>query len=99
MTLLHAIVRHDPPIRLLSNMIQFYPAALEKQDCLGRTALHVAAGCGANVRTIKSLVVAYSNACTTQDVDVSGQRIFSSLLFYSSSFSNMNSTPYKHDAP
>ena len=83
MTLLHAIVRHDPPIRLLSNMIQFYPAALEKQDCLGRTALHVAAGCGANVRTIKSLVVAYSNACTTQDVDVSGQRpSFSSTPLY-----------------
>ena len=90
MTLLHAIVRHDPPIRLLSNMIQFHPAALEKQDCLGRTALHVAAGCGANVRTIKSLLL--SNACTTQDVDVSGQR----LSFSSSSylhFSNMNSIP------
>lgn len=69
MTLLHAIVRYDPPITLLSDMIKLYPSALFATDCLGRTALHVAAGSCASLDTIKLLIMAYPHACNMQDGD------------------------------
>jgi len=69
MTLLHAIVRYDPPITLLSEMIKLYPSALFATDCLGRTALHVAAGSCASLDTIKLLIMAYPHACNMQDSD------------------------------
>eukprot|EP00579_Thalassiosira_antarctica_P015031 CAMPEP_0201938522 /NCGR_PEP_ID=MMETSP0903-20130614/41501_1 /ASSEMBLY_ACC=CAM_ASM_000552 /TAXON_ID=420261 /ORGANISM="Thalassiosira antarctica, Strain CCMP982" /LENGTH=101 /DNA_ID=CAMNT_0048479793 /DNA_START=121 /DNA_END=423 /DNA_ORIENTATION=+ len=43
MTLLHACVRFDPPIKVLDKIIKLYPQALKGEDCLGRTPLHVAA--------------------------------------------------------
>lgn len=69
MTLLHAIVRYDPPITLLSDMIKLYPSALFATDCLGRTALHVAAGSCTSLDTIKLLIMAYPHACNIQDSD------------------------------
>ena len=67
--MLHAIVRNDPPITLLSEMIKLHPSALFATDCLGRNALHVAAGSCASLDTIKLLVMAYPNACNIQDGD------------------------------
>lgn len=71
MTLLHAAVRNNPPNKVLSRMVKFYPEALKSVDCLGRMPLHVAAGCGADKWAIKTLVVAFPKACQTQDDDVS----------------------------
>ena len=48
MTLVHACVRYDPPVHVLSQMVNLYPKAVEQEDCLGRTPLHVAAGCSAD---------------------------------------------------
>mmetsp|Transcript_18172 Transcript_18172/g.39281 ORF Transcript_18172/g.39281 Transcript_18172/m.39281 type:complete len:169 (+) Transcript_18172:494-1000(+) len=69
MTLLHAIVRHNPPNEVLTNMIKLYPKALEAADCLGRMPLHIAAGSGANTWVMKFLVLAFPQACNIQDED------------------------------
>mmetsp|Transcript_19308 Transcript_19308/g.42013 ORF Transcript_19308/g.42013 Transcript_19308/m.42013 type:complete len:247 (-) Transcript_19308:57-797(-) len=69
MTLLHACVRFNPPIKILDQMIRLYPRALKGEDCLGRTPLHVAAGCGANPIVIKILTINYPQACNVQDED------------------------------
>ncbi|KAL7524322.1 hypothetical protein ACHAXR_001490, partial [Thalassiosira sp. AJA248-18] len=69
MTLLHACVRYDPPIKLLDQMIKLYPEALEGEDCLGRTPLHVAAGSSASPWVIKLLTINYPQACNIQDED------------------------------
>lgn len=69
MTLLHAIVRHDPPNKLLRRMIKLYPEALISKDCLGRTPLHVATGSGSDECIIKVLVVSCPEACNAQDED------------------------------
>ncbi|KAL9180613.1 hypothetical protein ACHAXT_011066 [Thalassiosira profunda] len=69
MSLLHACVRYNPPLKLLERMIQLYPRALRGEDCLGRTPLHVAAGTGASPWVIKLLVLNYSEACNIQDLD------------------------------
>lgn len=67
MTLLHACLRYGPPIKILDQMINLYPQALEVQDCLGRTPLHVAAGSGAFQWVIGLLTGNYPEACNIQD--------------------------------
>ena len=67
MTLLHACVRYDPPASLLQQMIEHYPQALMKVDCLGRTPLHVASGCGASLPVLELLTMGYPEACSVQD--------------------------------
>eukprot|EP01083_Nonionella_stella_P250929 866335_1 len=69
MTLLHACVRYDPPIKVLDQMINLYPLSLTQQDCLGRTPLHVAAGSGASPWVIQLLIMNYAPACSIQDDD------------------------------
>eukprot|EP00579_Thalassiosira_antarctica_P019019 CAMPEP_0201957652 /NCGR_PEP_ID=MMETSP0904-20121228/4974_1 /ASSEMBLY_ACC=CAM_ASM_000553 /TAXON_ID=420261 /ORGANISM="Thalassiosira antarctica, Strain CCMP982" /LENGTH=234 /DNA_ID=CAMNT_0048502737 /DNA_START=16 /DNA_END=720 /DNA_ORIENTATION=+ len=69
MTLLHACVRYDPPIKVLDNLIKLYPQVLREGDCLGRTPLHVAAGSGASPWVIKLLTMNYPQACNVQDED------------------------------
>lgn len=69
MTLLHSVVRYDPPIELLVQMIELYPTALGACDCLGRTPLHVAAGSGASTNVMKILTVNCPGACSIQDED------------------------------
>lgn len=69
MTLLHAIVRRDPPVDLLIRMIELYPKAMAAEDCLGRTPLHVAAGCGARPRIVGTLTANYPKACDVRDED------------------------------
>ena len=69
MTLLHACVRFDPPISVLQKVIELHPQALRKEDCIGRTPLHIAAGSGASSLVMKILTVNYPDACNIQDED------------------------------
>ncbi|KAL3766250.1 hypothetical protein ACHAW5_008196 [Stephanodiscus triporus] len=67
MTLLHACVRFDPPTSVLLKVIHLHPEALRKEDCIGRTPLHVAAGSGASFFVMKVLTAMYPGACAIQD--------------------------------
>ncbi len=69
MTLLHAVVRYNPPLHILDTIILAHGDALEGQDCLGRTPLHVACGSGAHCQIIRRLVKAFPRACDLQDED------------------------------
>jgi hypothetical protein len=50
-------------------MIELHPQALEKEDCIGRTPLHIAAGSGASLLVMKVLTMKYPEACNIQDED------------------------------
>ncbi|KAL7455741.1 hypothetical protein ACHAWC_007977 [Mediolabrus comicus] len=69
MTLLHAVIKYNPPIQVLESMIQAHSDAIRGQDCLGRTPLHVACGTGSDSSIIRMLARAYPEACDVQDVD------------------------------
>ena len=69
MTLLHAVVRYDPPLTIVGKMIDICPDLPSAMDCLGRTPLHVAAGLGAASGLIKFLAASWPDACTAQDED------------------------------
>ncbi len=69
MTLLHAVVKYNPPPQILDAMIHAHGDALKGQDCVGRTPLHVACGTGADDQVIRRLVKAYPPACDLQDED------------------------------
>mmetsp|Transcript_11082 Transcript_11082/g.16707 ORF Transcript_11082/g.16707 Transcript_11082/m.16707 type:complete len:234 (-) Transcript_11082:29-730(-) len=69
MTLLHAVVKYNPPLHILDAMIDAHSDALMGQDCVGRTPLHVACGTGADAEIIRLLVEAYPQACDLQDED------------------------------
>eukprot|EP00956_Cyclotella_meneghiniana_P020427 scaffold36167_cov68-Cyclotella_meneghiniana.AAC.1 len=69
MTFLHAVVRHDPPAQIISELIQICPEDVRARDCLNRTPLHVACGVGANLKTIRSLTAVYPGACNIRDED------------------------------
>ncbi|KAL7430639.1 hypothetical protein ACHAXM_002298, partial [Skeletonema potamos] len=43
MTLLHAVVRYNPPLDMVAKMMKICPDLPAAKDCLGRTPLHVAA--------------------------------------------------------
>ena len=69
MTLLHAVLRYDPPLELVSKMITISPDLLHAMDCLGRTPLHVAAGMGASSSLIKLIAHSCPTSCLAQDED------------------------------
>lgn len=69
MTLLHAVVRYNPPMHILDAIILAHGDALGGQDCVGRTPLHVACGSGAHYQIITRLVIAFPRACDLQDED------------------------------
>ncbi|KAL7481685.1 hypothetical protein ACHAW6_007361 [Cyclotella cf. meneghiniana] len=69
MTFLHAVVRHDPPLSIVTEIMTICPGDVRARDCLNRTPLHVACGVGANVKTIRCLASAYPQACKIQDED------------------------------
>lgn len=69
MTLLHACCRHQPPAKIIAQMICLRPELVSAQDCLGRTPLHIAAGCSAHPHVIKILAHADPTTCTVQDDD------------------------------
>ncbi len=70
MTLLHACCRHEPPVEIIAQMIKLRPELVSAQDCLGRTPLHIAAGCAAHPYVIKTLAHADPSTCTVQDEDM-----------------------------
>lgn len=67
MTLLHAIVRYNPPLDIVARMIEFCPHMPAAKDCLQRTPLHVAAGLKASASLLDLLASAYPAACDAQD--------------------------------
>lgn len=69
MTLLHAVVRYNPPLHILDTIILAHSDALKGKDCLGRTPLHVACGSGAHYQIIERLVKGFPQACDLQDED------------------------------
>ena len=69
MTLLHAVVKCDPPIDLVLDMIEICPDLTAAKDCLGRTPLHVAAGSSASPKLIKILAHVHPDSCDAQDID------------------------------
>lgn len=69
MTLLHAIVRCNPPLDVVAKMMDICPDQLAAKDCLGRTPLHVAAGSSAEPRLVKLIAHAYPASCDATDED------------------------------
>ncbi len=69
MTMLHAVVRYNAPLYVVAKMIETCPEMMTARDCLGRTALHVAAGCGASPALIKAIANANPAACDAADED------------------------------
>ena len=69
MTLLHAVVRCNPPLDIVAKMIEICPDLPAAKDCLGRTPLHVAAGSAAKPRLIKLIAHAHPASCDAQDED------------------------------
>jgi len=72
-TLLHAILECDAPLPIVAQMLQMIPPrgrdALRAQDAMGRTPLHIAAGCGADPMVIRLLGGADPGTCTVVDGD------------------------------
>lgn len=69
MTLLHVVVRYDPPLDIVSNIIKLIPEMTAARDDLGRTPLHIAAGSDASPFLLRFIASAYPAACDTQDED------------------------------
>ena len=69
MTLLHAVVRYNAPLTLVTKMMDNCPEMTTARDCLGRTALHVAAGCRASPAVIKAVAQVNPAACDATDQD------------------------------
>ena len=67
MTLLHAIVKYDPPLDIVAQILEFCPDMPAAEDCLRRTPLHVAAGSRAPASLIELLARAHPAACDAQD--------------------------------
>lgn len=69
MTLLHAVVRCNPPLDMVAKMMEICPDLPAVKDCLGRTPLHVAAGSAAEPRLIKLVAHAHPASCDATDED------------------------------
>ena len=69
MTLLHAVVRYNPPLDVVAQMIRLCPDMPAAKDCLGRTPLHVAAGSKASASILKLLAHACPAACDVLDAE------------------------------
>ena len=67
MTILHAVVRCNPPLDIVVAMIRMCPALLSSKDYLGRTPLHIAAGSRTSTSLIKLLAYAHPAACDAID--------------------------------
>ena len=67
MTVLHAVVRYNPPLDVVKQIIEYCPDMPAARDCLNRTPLHVAAGSGASAGLLNILARAYPEACDVQD--------------------------------
>jgi ankyrin repeat protein len=67
MTLLHAIVKYDPPLDIVAQILEFCPDMPAAEDCLRRTPLHVATRSRAPASLIELLARAHPAACDAQD--------------------------------
>jgi len=67
MTLLHAVVRHNPPVDIIVRMIEICPNMPAAKDCVNRTPLHVAAGSKASATVLNVIARAHPAACNAQD--------------------------------
>ena len=96
MTLLHAIVKYDPPLEVVARMIEFCPDMPAATDCLRRTPLHVAAGSRASASLIELLAHAHPAACDAQDEERKTPLHFacdSSCVLFESDFNERGSIP------
>ncbi|KAL7471903.1 hypothetical protein ACHAXS_012224 [Conticribra weissflogii] len=69
MTFLHACVRFNPPAHIVQLVVNLNRDSANSVDCLGRTALHIAAGTRADIATIQILTEACPIAVDIQDND------------------------------
>eukprot|EP00985_Skeletonema_marinoi_P020843 scaffold12463_cov110-Skeletonema_marinoi.AAC.1 len=69
MTFLHVIVRDNPPLDIVGNIIKLCPEMASARDGLGRTPLHIAAGSKVSPLLLKLIARAYPAACDAQDED------------------------------
>ena len=102
MTLLHAIVKFDPPLEIVARMIEFYPDMPAATDCLRRTPLHVAAGSRASASLIELLAHAHPAACDAQDEERKTPLHFacdSSCVLFESDFHESGSNPRPRQPP
>ncbi|KAL7496403.1 hypothetical protein ACHAWT_004657 [Skeletonema menzelii] len=100
MTLLHAVIRYDPPLDVIVEMIRLTPEMVAK-DCLGRTPLHVAAGKQASASQIKILSQACPAACVVQDEEGKTPLHFacdSSCVLFEEDYHNESKKPPDHAA-
>jgi hypothetical protein len=67
MTLLHAVVRSNPPLDMVAKMMEICPDLPAAKDCLGRTPLHVAAGSAAAPKLITLIAHAHPASCDATD--------------------------------
>ena len=103
MTLLHAVVRCNPPLDIVAQIIHLCPDMLSTFDCLHRTPLHVAAG---SSNTSASLLKVHAHACPAacevQDVEGKTPLHFacdsSCVLFQEDHDRNNTSHPPNHEA-
>ena len=69
MTLLHAAVRYNPPLDIVTQMMELCPQMTAAKDCLDRTPLHVAIGSGVSPEVVKLIAHAHPSACDVQDAE------------------------------
>mmetsp|Transcript_4776 Transcript_4776/g.9838 ORF Transcript_4776/g.9838 Transcript_4776/m.9838 type:complete len:227 (-) Transcript_4776:154-834(-) len=69
MTFLHACVRFNPPAHIVQLIVKLNRESANSVDCLGRTALHIAAGTRADISTIQILTEVCPIAVDIQDED------------------------------
>jgi hypothetical protein len=101
MTLLHAVVRYNPPLDIVAQMIQLCPDMLATKDCLHRTPLHVAAGSRASASLLQLLASACPSACEVQDIEGKTPLHFacdsSSVLFEEDHDDDISRHPPNHE--
>jgi hypothetical protein len=101
MTLLHAVVRGNAPLDLVTEMMEICPKMTTARDCLGRTALHVAAGCRVSPALIKAVARVNPAACDATDEDGNTPLHFacdSSCVLFQRPLSPQEQEPPDHDA-
>jgi ankyrin repeat protein len=96
MTLLHAIVKYNPPLEIVARMIELCPDLPAATDCVRRTPLHVAAGLRASASLIELLAHAHPAACDAQDEEAKTPLHFacdSSCVLFEDDFIERGSIP------
>lgn len=73
-SLLHVVLRHNPPLEVVVDMLKMFTgedrkSVLHAKDSKGRTPLHIAAGCEAHPMVINLLSRADNSVCVSVDND------------------------------